>query len=190
MAAKKKRKSLAGPLVLVGGLSRKRNLGSWKKSWTSSAEKLLGRARHVPSDLAKVAGGQLPKQISKHVPSRRKRRKLVKKLRHDVERLSGIASGLSSVLGVAAAGSELLSVLRQRDEERGSGSYDDSSADEEEQDEVDDDESDEEEPDGEASSGGTEEESGEGDEGDVKSAEDQSKDDQDDQSEVRMRRAS
>ena len=114
---KKTRHATAGPLVVVGSLTG-RHRGSGK-GWKTGAQVLAGTARAVPDRVAKVVAGPLPKGVAKRVPSRRKRKKMVKTLTGDIERLSGLASGLSTVLGLAATGGELLSVLRDRQEPGG-----------------------------------------------------------------------
>ncbi len=118
MGRKKTRRSMAGPLMVVGSLTGRQRAS--RKSWKTGAEELAGRARALPDQLGKVVAGPLPKGVAKHVPSRRKRKKMVKTLTGDIERLSGLASGLSTVLGLAATGGELLSVLRDRQAPGGS----------------------------------------------------------------------
>lgn len=114
----------AGPAVLVasltgGGKNRKRRSKSRKKGTATAlpaASAMAGAVRRVPNDLGRLVAGPLPKGIAKRVPSKRRRKKLVRKLNGNLETISKVASGLGTAIGVLATGAEVLSVLRsQRD---------------------------------------------------------------------------
>ncbi len=116
MRAKRKKNVLAAPVALVGSLGRKDSRRRRRRPNKAVAE-LLGQAARLP-ELGRATPGRASKALSRHLPSRRKRRKLVKKLKGDLGRLSGLAEGVSTVLSFAAAGGELLSALRGRDDDR------------------------------------------------------------------------
>lgn len=114
MRRKRNRHVMAAPVALVGRLGKKDRRRRGARPHTAAG--LLGQAARVPGQIGRAAPGQASKALSKHLPSRRRRRKLVKKLKGDMSRLSGLVEGVSTVVSVAAAGGELLSALRGRND--------------------------------------------------------------------------
>jgi hypothetical protein len=117
--AKHKAASVSGPLALVGSVSgrahhkkKKSGRGSLGPAVTRGVGALTGTARAVPQQIEKVVAGPLRKPLVKRLPSRRRRRKLAKRLRRDMDRLSGLAGRVSTALGVAAAAAEVVSAVR------------------------------------------------------------------------------
>lgn len=111
---------MAGPVTLVeawGARSRWR----WRRT-------LLRPAGRSAFDVARRAADHLSENVE-HIArgsrrSRRRRRRLLQKARRRIDRVSNVANHIGTLLGVAAAGAELVSALRDHDGgARGAGAH-------------------------------------------------------------------
>jgi hypothetical protein len=103
--AGRKRTAAAGPLAVVASLGGRRAGGRRKASGALDAGAIADRIRGM-------VAGPLPKGIAKRIPSRRKRKKMLRNVPRQFDRLSKVASGVGTALTVAAAAAEVITNVR------------------------------------------------------------------------------
>ena len=111
----KRGRSIDGPVALVGALtSGAKGRKRWRKRRSSVLPAGVLPAAVLPAGreglkAARSAAGRLSKEAS-HVSKRR--RGVVRKVRKRLERASTVANEVGTLLGIAAAGAELVSAIR------------------------------------------------------------------------------
>ena len=114
--ARKKRRVTAPAVVFVGRLSG-RSGGRRTRAGGLDMKSLTRRLEEVTSSL----GGS---KLSRRLPSRRERKKIVRRVTNDLEKASRYASHVGALLGMASAGAELISSLRAPERPGEDGSQD------------------------------------------------------------------
>jgi hypothetical protein len=106
-------RSVATPAALVGALG---GIVSGKRHKRRGRFR-MGRRRRQP--VLDIAGAKdVAHRVGGLVPTGRRRKRLVRRVRRmtrHLDRVSDVANGAATIVGIAAAGSELLSTLRARD---------------------------------------------------------------------------
>lgn len=109
----KRRRAVSGPFSFVEALG------------ATTGHRRRHRGLHLPGihghkgrgSVSRLLAGPLPKPLAKHIPSRRKRRHLLRDASSRIDRLSHMADNVATVVGVVAAGKGVLEATRSRRQE-------------------------------------------------------------------------